>query len=316
MKGSSMEKAAKRYVNSATGEVVSELPSGAELVDYKSGMKLPNSTSGGDLSKDWSNWAFAGGGGLLAHAIVSSILEKSEEEKRKESPWMKLIRVLAPIGAGAAGAYAGYNLGKGLGKSAQTAAGPVRFYDADAAGQDKADTAGVQEAGSWGSYLGGLGSGYLGARSAKDWYRISAAQRKLPKVEAEIRGIEGATSGGAGAAAARMAEHRMGKIIGRFNARPVSDAAGAAADMAEMRNLGSFAKNMQTPHASAVNGAKLKASLDEYGKLQEMARKSKAWAKGKTIGGLTGAAALAALGYGLGNAAEKNRAEAARLRGE
>ena len=148
------------------------------------------------------------------------------------------------------------------------------------------------------------------------WDRIASARRNLPRVEAEIRGIEGATSGGAGAAAARMAEHRMGKIIGRFNARPVSDAAGAAADMAEMRNLGSFAKNIQTPHASALNGAKLKASLDEFGKLQEMSRKSKAWAKARTIGGLAGAVALPALGFILGNAAEKNRAEAARLRGE
>lgn len=313
MKGSSMEKAAKRYVNSATGEVVSELPSGAELVDYKSGMRLPNSE--GDLSNNWSNWALAGGGGLLAHAIVSSLLEKSEKEKRNESPWMKLIRVLAPIGAGAAGAYAGYNLGKGIGKSAQTASGPLRFYDADVAGQNKEDTAGSQELGSWASYLGGIGSGYLGLRGAKDWYRISDAQRKLPKLEAEVGGIGGAVSG-AEAAAARMAESRMGKVISRLNSRPASDVTGAVDDIDEMSKLNRFARKMKTPQMSAVEAAKMEAKMDELRRLNKLSIRSKLWPKVKTIGGFTGAAALGALGYGLSNAAEKNREEAARLRGE
>lgn len=313
MKGYSMEKAAKRYVNSATGEVVSELPSGAELVDYKSGMRLPNSTSGGD----WSNWAFAGGGGLLAHAIVSSLLEKSEKEKRNESAWMKLIRVLAPIGAGAAGAYAGYNLGKGLGKSAQTASGSVRFYDADAAGQDKADTAGVQEAGSWGSYLGAAGSGYVGAKNAKKWYDIVAARKAIPKVEGELKALEaGANAGGAGSAASRMAENRMGKVIGRFGARRIDDVAGAASDMAQIKNLGRFSRDMGASPASVVDQINIQSKAEKLKKLRGVADQSRRWAKGKTIGSLAGAAALTALGYGLGNAAEKNRAEAARLRGE
>ena len=65
---------------------------------------------------DWTRIALAGGGGLLAHSIASSLLEKSEEEKRKESIWSKVLRTVLPIGAGVVGAYAGNEAGKGLGK--------------------------------------------------------------------------------------------------------------------------------------------------------------------------------------------------------
>lgn len=65
---------------------------------------------------DWTRIALAGGGGLLAHSMVSSLLEKSEEEKRKESIWSKVLRTVLPIGAGVLGAYAGSEAGKGLGK--------------------------------------------------------------------------------------------------------------------------------------------------------------------------------------------------------
>lgn len=69
-----------------------------------------------DKPIDWTRIALAGGGGLLAHSIASSLLEKSEEEKMKESIWSKVLRTVLPIGAGVVGAYAGNEVGKGLGK--------------------------------------------------------------------------------------------------------------------------------------------------------------------------------------------------------
>lgn len=66
--------------------------------------------NGGD--GDWSKWIGATGGGLLGYSIMSSILDKTDDEKRKESVWMRVLRELANLGVGAAGAYGGYLLGK------------------------------------------------------------------------------------------------------------------------------------------------------------------------------------------------------------
>ena len=76
------------------------------------------SSPGGGFKKDegnsWIPWALGGGGALLSHAIASSLFDDSEEDKRKESLWMRLLRTLIPLGVGAAGAYGGYRLGESL----------------------------------------------------------------------------------------------------------------------------------------------------------------------------------------------------------
>lgn len=309
-----MEKLAKRYVNSETGEVVGELPQGANLVDYKTGMRLPN--KGSRMPEDWSNLALAGGSGLLAHAIVSAMLEKSEKEKRKESAWMKLLRTIAPIGAGAAATYAGYNIGKSLGKSAQ--AKSSTYYDADEAASSRGDSAGVQTAGAALSGSGALGSGYFGAKNAKRWYDIVAANKEIPKLEGEIKALEAGSkaTSGAGAAAARMADNRMGKVIGRFGARGIDDVVGEAQDMAQIKNLGRFSSEMGTSPASVVDQINMQAKAKKLRKLRDVANQSRVWAKGKTIGGFAGSALLSLITYLMARGANKNSEEAARLRGE
>ena len=76
------------------------------------------SSPGGGFEKNegnsWIPWALGGGGALLSHAIASSLFDDSEEDKRKESLWMRLLRTLIPLGVGAAGAYGGYRLGESL----------------------------------------------------------------------------------------------------------------------------------------------------------------------------------------------------------
>lgn len=67
------------------------------------------------FSDNWLPLALSGGGALLAHSVASSLFDKSEEEKRKESIWSKLLGTLIPLGVGAAGAYGGYRLGEVLG---------------------------------------------------------------------------------------------------------------------------------------------------------------------------------------------------------
>ena len=77
-------------------------------VAKKNGGKMPPSSD-----SDWAKWITATGGGLLGYSLASSFLDdKTYEEKRKESVWSKVLRELASIGVGAAGAYGGYLLGK------------------------------------------------------------------------------------------------------------------------------------------------------------------------------------------------------------
>lgn len=78
---------------------------------------MPKDTSphgNGESFNDWMPWVLGGGGALLAHSLASSIMEPSDDEKRKESVWMRLLRTLVPIGVGAAGAYGGYALGESM----------------------------------------------------------------------------------------------------------------------------------------------------------------------------------------------------------
>ena len=79
----------------------------------------PSSGGPGTSGDSWVPWVMGGGGALLAHALTSPMFEASEEEKRKESVWSKLLRTLIPLGVGGIGGVAGYALGNALNKKAQ-----------------------------------------------------------------------------------------------------------------------------------------------------------------------------------------------------
>lgn len=96
---------------------------GGKTIPVASVPKSPapgKATGGGTPSGDsWVPWALGGGGALLAHAITSPMFEASDEEKRKESIWSKLLRTIIPLGVGGLGGVAGYALGNALNKKAQ-----------------------------------------------------------------------------------------------------------------------------------------------------------------------------------------------------
>jgi len=85
--------------------------------------KSQDANGGGGIDIDWLKLALASGGGLIAHSLVSSMLDgKTDEEKRKESIWMRLLSAILPIGAAGLGAWGGYELGKRM-KTAQDNSG-------------------------------------------------------------------------------------------------------------------------------------------------------------------------------------------------
>lgn len=96
---------------------------GGKTIPVAAAPKSPapgKSTGGGTQSVDgWLPWVLGGGGALLAHSVTSPMFEASDEEKRKESVWTKLLRTLIPIGVGGLGGVAGYALGNALNKKAQ-----------------------------------------------------------------------------------------------------------------------------------------------------------------------------------------------------
>lgn len=63
---------------------------------------------------DWLPWVMGGGGALLAHSLASSLFGGSDEDRRKQSVWSRLLSALVPLGVGALGAYGGYALGNSL----------------------------------------------------------------------------------------------------------------------------------------------------------------------------------------------------------
>lgn len=181
-----------RYINARTGEIVDSIPEGASVVDYRKGLALPkwkeHEQKKNEDGAKWVNYALAGGSGLLAHTIASNLFDdKTEEEKKKESLWMKVVRNLLPIGAGAAAAYGGYRLGEGLNKGAEA---DVFYTDesANAAADKINDDASSIDWKKWlGPYaLSGIGFGYGGYNGAQ-MLRTWLAQRKLPTVNAGIR---------------------------------------------------------------------------------------------------------------------------------
>lgn len=57
---------------------------------------------------DWKRLGMMVGGGLLAHTLASSLMNnKSDEEKRRESIWERLLAAVIPIGAMGVGAWGG-----------------------------------------------------------------------------------------------------------------------------------------------------------------------------------------------------------------
>lgn len=81
------------------------------------------------IPKDWLNLAMGGGSALIAHSIASSIFDKPESERRKDSIWSKVLAALIPIGIGAAGGYGGYKLSEKLFGNQNTKSAQVRTND-------------------------------------------------------------------------------------------------------------------------------------------------------------------------------------------
>ena len=96
---------------------------GGETIPVAAATKSPapgKATGSGTLSgSEWLPWVLGGGGALLAHSVTSPMFEASDEEKRKESVWTKLLRTLIPLCVGGLGGVAGYALGNELNKKAQ-----------------------------------------------------------------------------------------------------------------------------------------------------------------------------------------------------
>ena len=175
------------------------------LAAKKNGGKAPNPSD-----SDWAQWITATGGGLLGYSLASSFLDdKTDEDKRKESVWSKVLRELASIGVGAAGAYGGYMLGKQAATNdVNTVLGPVRGRKADPLWDTRSknwvnreDATGPgpyfdlygekrDAASSWkwpwagfaaGSLVGGGVSAVHGARRTGEWLRGGAPKQVIGK---------------------------------------------------------------------------------------------------------------------------------------
>lgn len=83
---------------------------------------------GGDF--DWRQLGMMAGGGLLAHALVSSLVDnKSDEEKRRQSIWERLLAGIIPIGAAGLGAWGGHYLNTKIGAAGYVVDGNTNRYD-------------------------------------------------------------------------------------------------------------------------------------------------------------------------------------------
>jgi len=96
------------------------LPGEAEEIDAAAAAKAEkaemeakkNESRKNSFNPDWLRLALATGGGLIGHSLASSLFDgKTEEEKRRESIWTKLLSAMLPIGAAGLGAWGGYALG-------------------------------------------------------------------------------------------------------------------------------------------------------------------------------------------------------------
>ena len=90
-----------------------EIDAAAAAKAEKTKMEAKKNESGENgFNPDWLRLALATGGGLIGHSLASSLFDgKTEEEKRRESMWTKLLSAMLPIGAAGLGAWGGYALG-------------------------------------------------------------------------------------------------------------------------------------------------------------------------------------------------------------
>lgn len=289
------------YVNARTGEVVDELPAGAKEVDFESGKhSLPNWKTAPNHANKWVQLALAGGGGLLAHSLMSSALENDDEEEEKnESVWRKLLRILAPLGAGAAGAYGGYMLGK----SAQDNSEDL-FYDPSKALKDL-------EAGesSWASPLmwgGGVGASVGGLA----WGKRVLDERKLGELTAEYNNLATPLQG-----ANRRAEAVEPHLDQGYHDLSTSPSTPQARKriMKDISKMESFARRgATTTSRPPYEGIRAGNLAKEIGRIDERIIRMpnvKAWGKGGLFGGL----GSLGLGWLLDLAAENNRQNAKKM---
>lgn len=90
----------------------------SQVTILKSRPTPPSPTTNTDF--DWKPWATAFGGGLLMHTLASSLMNnKTDEEKRRESIWERLLSAVIPLGIGGLGMYGGYRLGQSMNKSGE-----------------------------------------------------------------------------------------------------------------------------------------------------------------------------------------------------
>ena len=83
---------------------------------------------GGDF--DWRQLGMMVGGGLLAHALASSLVDnKSDEEKRRQSIWERLLAGIIPIGAAGLGAWGGRYLNTKIGAAGFVVDDTTNRYD-------------------------------------------------------------------------------------------------------------------------------------------------------------------------------------------
>lgn len=124
-------------------------------------LPIKHKTNYSDNYSDIMPWVGATGLGLISHSLTSSLIG---EDDKKDSLWMKIVKKLIPLGAGVAGAYAGYELGKKA--------------DSDNTSDEKEDAidlaAGRHLTSPWLYYAGGAASGAGSLASgyrALQWYR-------------------------------------------------------------------------------------------------------------------------------------------------
>lgn len=300
------------YVNAQTGEVVKSLPEGAKKVDFELGKhKLPNWASAPKEPNKWLQLALAGGGGLLAHSLVSSMLDNDDEEDaKKESVWRKLLRIIAPLGAGVAGAYGGYLLGK----EAQYNANPQKrpaglYYDTDTAEAGlKANGESILATPFMAAGAGGLG---VSAYNGVNWARSELAAKQLEKTLKDLDVATAAPAGGPNARAAAV-EPRVKQLyenLAKREATPKGNAS-AAKDMAAISKAERFANGgASAAPRTASSAIKAEALASEAKKLTAASRAhpyAKRFAKGSLVAGL----GSLGIGWLLDRAAANNRAAA------
>lgn len=99
---------------------VPDVPSPTRAEEVRARMNAANAAKQQNTSHDidWKRLGLMFGGGLLAHTLASSLVNnKTEEEKRRESIWERLLAAIIPIGAAGLGAWGGKYLHEKMGQA-------------------------------------------------------------------------------------------------------------------------------------------------------------------------------------------------------